>query len=124
MTYVHMPILCLSVMYAHNARGEVGMETLLCVLMEHLHHPGINSLAFHLCVAQNILCGMAVKWEKVNFSFSQFSGCRPEICQVIFVVSVGLEGILGSLSYDSTVQCVLNHHNQGIHHFLRQNESI
>lgn len=47
MTYVHMSILCLSVTYAHNARGEVGMETLICVLMEHLHHPGINLLAFH-----------------------------------------------------------------------------
>lgn len=47
MTYVHMSILCLSVMYAHNARGEVGIKTLICVLMEHLHHPGINLLAFH-----------------------------------------------------------------------------
>lgn len=34
-------------MYAHNARGEVGMETLTCVIMEHLHHPRINILAFH-----------------------------------------------------------------------------
>lgn len=42
-----MSILCLSVMYAHNARGEVGMETLTCVIMEHLHHPRINILAFH-----------------------------------------------------------------------------
>lgn len=92
-------------MHAHNARGEVGMETLICVLMEHLHHPGINSLSFHFCVAQNILCGMAVKWEKVNFSSSQFSGCRSEICQVSFAASVVLEGILGLLSYDSTVQC-------------------
>lgn len=46
MACVHMSILCLSVIYAHKARGEVGMETLICVLMEHLHHPGINLLAF------------------------------------------------------------------------------
>lgn len=47
MACVHMSILCLSVMYAHKARGEVEMETLICVLMEHLHHPGIHLLAFH-----------------------------------------------------------------------------
>lgn len=34
-------------MYAHNARGEVGMETLIYVLMEHLHHSVINLFAFH-----------------------------------------------------------------------------
>lgn len=42
-----MSMLCLSVMYAHNAGGEVGMETLICVLKEHSHHPVINLLECH-----------------------------------------------------------------------------
>lgn len=45
-TYVHMSILCLSVIYAHNSRSEVGMENLISVLMENSYHPGINLLAF------------------------------------------------------------------------------
>lgn len=47
MTCVHLSILYLRVMYAHNARGKVGMETLISVLKEDLHHPGVDLLAFN-----------------------------------------------------------------------------
>lgn len=45
MTCVHLSILYLSIMY--NARGKVGMETLISVLKEDLHHPGVGLLAFN-----------------------------------------------------------------------------
>lgn len=47
MTCVHLSILYLSVMYAHNVRGKAEMEALISVLKEDLHYPGADLLAFH-----------------------------------------------------------------------------